>query len=810
MQRALRGKRRQRERHALTQLSQHHAPLLVDVHKDNNVSQQGEYSDGEHEEYSVSGDDTRNTMVYQIYDDDNDDDMHFHTNESTSIDYWQGEEEELVTTLKYLRNASKIKGNPSLFLHNSNIRSSNNDRAGALSRKATAYLLEKSSNSTAASAAKNNSSNRNSSYSSPTSTSITPSQSVLYDDNSGALVYAITRLPACYAAIKHALLQIKHAAPVDWYPKTMLDFGAGPGTSTWAAWEVWKERQESPMHVSAVEPSVAMSGLGYHVQEYMRDKALHQGRISSSASNHTPVVDGVDDVSTMDQLSSNGSMREEQKGIDTGGLLAGHRRDTTTTTTFPRIRWTSRLPLLSSSTTTSKHGKGNSKHRPKPTATKQHDLVVAAYVFSEIYDPSARKRVLSTLWESASQYLVIVEPGTPSGFSNIADARKHLLGLSKSENNDDNAIKNGALPSKSNVNDLHILAPCPHDGHCPLEHRKAWCHFVQKFERTDDQRRAKAFLSSIGIQSSSTSATSARAHQDERFSYVIFARGPRSTRRGGEDEDEDIRIAGAFKEHAPEVQEESQDSVVLQGSLRSVDVGIEKDGMRQNEEEEDGAVFTTHDDDSDDKEHGYNGDDDVTDKRLVAREIKALLQQSIASLPSEYAAIDDEDDEKSFLEDLDEEELYDLLQDMMHGNGMHGDGSSSGAKVKYSSTMHFDEDELYGIHTEDAEKKARTSSQSWSRIIRSPRKRSGHVLIDVCSAVDEHGESLGGGRGTILRQVVSKGASKTWVGGTAPYRLARRARWGDVWPMHYQRMLGGVTEAPAMSETEDGVDVGVL
>lgn len=50
--------------------------------------------------------------------------------------------------------------------------------------------------------------------------------------------------------------------------------------------------------------------------------------------------------------------------------------------------------------------------------------------------------------------------------------------------------------------------------------------------------------------------------------------------------------------------------------------------------------------------------------------------------------------------------------------------------------------------------------------------------------------------GLLLRQVVSKGSASRQLGGPAPYRLARRLRWGDLWPLHYQRWLRAM-EPPA-------------
>lgn len=85
---------------------------------------------------------------------------------------------------------------------------------------------------------------------------------------------------------------------------------------------------------------------------------------------------------------------------------------------------------------------------------------------------------------------------------------------------------------------------------------------------------------------------------------------------------------------------------------------------------------------------------------------------------------------------------------------------------------------------------ARLASGGWSRVIRTPRKRSGHVVLDLCSAAPpaEGGRQPGGGQrgGFLVRQVVSRAAARRDAGGTAAYRLARNLRWGDLWPLDYQ------------------------
>ena len=53
-----------------------------------------------------------------------------------------------------------------------------------------------------------------------------------------ALAYLVARLPATYAVAAAALEQVAQAAP-DFAPASLLDVGAGPGTASWAATEIW-------------------------------------------------------------------------------------------------------------------------------------------------------------------------------------------------------------------------------------------------------------------------------------------------------------------------------------------------------------------------------------------------------------------------------------------------------------------------------------------------------------------------------------------------------------------------------------------
>ena len=53
-----------------------------------------------------------------------------------------------------------------------------------------------------------------------------------------ALAYALARMPATYAAVTASLNAFVEIKP-DFTPQSLLDVGAGPGTATWAAAEMW-------------------------------------------------------------------------------------------------------------------------------------------------------------------------------------------------------------------------------------------------------------------------------------------------------------------------------------------------------------------------------------------------------------------------------------------------------------------------------------------------------------------------------------------------------------------------------------------
>jgi ribosomal protein RSM22 (predicted rRNA methylase) len=116
----------------------------------------------------------------------------------------------------------------------------------------------------------------------------------------------------------------------------------------------------------------------------------------------------------------------------------------------------------------------------------QADLVTAGYVLAELAEADAAKAARE-LWAVTRGMLVLVEPGTPSGFARIRAARAAL-------------IEAGG----------QVAAPCTHGAACPIT-GSDWCHFFQRLPRSRDHLIAKSAQVPF---------------EDEAYTYVAVSRLP--------------------------------------------------------------------------------------------------------------------------------------------------------------------------------------------------------------------------------------------------------------------------------------------
>ena len=86
----------------------------------------------------------------------------------------------------------------------------------------------------------------------------------------------------------------------------------------------------------------------------------------------------------------------------------------------------------------------------------------------------------------------------------------------------------------------------------------------------------------------------------------------------------------------------------------------------------------------------------------------------------------------------------------------------------------YEEEEQEGFFDEETEAKARAvvaaSQCLWSRVIRPPQKRRGHVIIETCEP-----------NGELEKRIVAKSHGTVFGIGKEGYRRARKTRLGDLW-----------------------------
>ena len=115
------------------------------------------------------------------------------------------------------------------------------------------------------------------------------------------------------------------------------------------------------------------------------------------------------------------------------------------------------------------------------------ELVTEGYMLGELAE-EMRLPVARKLWDACTQMLVLIEPGTPQGFANLAAVRRELAGL-------------GA----------HVAAPCPAGSCvCPMA-GEDWCHFAVRVQRTKLHKALKG---------------GDAPYEDEKFCYLALTRTP--------------------------------------------------------------------------------------------------------------------------------------------------------------------------------------------------------------------------------------------------------------------------------------------
>jgi len=112
------------------------------------------------------------------------------------------------------------------------------------------------------------------------------------------------------------------------------------------------------------------------------------------------------------------------------------------------------------------------------------DLVIASYVLNELSDEE-RMKAVDKIWNATNKIALIVEPGTPVGYSHIKKIREYLL-----------------------AKGAYVVSPCPHQDSCCLE-EDDWCHFTCRIQRSKLHKQLKE---------------GEVPYEDEKFAYLAISR----------------------------------------------------------------------------------------------------------------------------------------------------------------------------------------------------------------------------------------------------------------------------------------------
>ncbi|GJN89794.1 hypothetical protein Rhopal_002783-T1 [Rhodotorula paludigena] len=318
-----------------------------------------------------------------------------------------------------------------------------------------------------------------------------PTTSNSYDAVS-SLAYLAGLMPSVYAATLHVLDATKQRlqllatdedgqAGAPWSPDRLVDYGSGTGSAAWAFEDVW-----------GVETADGVA------REYV----------------------GLDPARSMVELSSGlfGALplRRTDDGVLSGAASSAR---------LDAKAYQLALPASASSLAKLQLSRKSSE--------RKRTIALAAFSLGELPTREKRKDLVRAMWDSGAELMIVIDRGTPAGSRLVIEAREQLLMYGRREVTRakgsvdvelDQELLDAGFEAVPEVNEdaevdpslgSFVMAPCPHDGGCPLHHStKSFCHFGQRVKTPAFLRNTKH---------------SSRGEEDSKFSYVVVRRGQRPT-----------------------------------------------------------------------------------------------------------------------------------------------------------------------------------------------------------------------------------------------------------------------------------------
>ena len=418
----------------------------------------------------------------------------------------------------------------------------------------------------------------------------------------------------------------------------------------------------------------------------------------------------------------------------------------------------------STSSSSSFDGRGGRKPKQRGSVsngsgTGSFDLALCTWTASELPHVASSMAMAAILWEKLAPngVLVMIEPGTPDGFSSIRAVRNMLLDCCPPDQrhaHEEDDDYGGSLGRQEGDEEAHIIAPCTHSDSCPME-RHQRNHLASK-----------------------------RGWEEE------FGADDYDGDDDDDDDDDDVEEADVeiqLETHSDwnDNKDDDDDSDLMNDAEPLSTLGASSVTSETDVFERGFCSFV----------HVIPGDNREKFSYLV-------VQKRIAG------AIPSESDLDKINNKFHGEKVADLLaativsgKESLKDEGMRkkkhvrevGDFRKQADLVQRASDL---EARFLNSGTDSLGLelvKGDTARSTFGRIVRAPLKRRGLIMVDYCSGAsggansaattdgegDEHSGS-GGKKGRIIRHKVSRRVSSRVAPGM--YAAARKARWGGLWP----------------------------
>jgi len=413
------------------------------------------------------------------------------------------------------------------------------------------------------------------------------------------------------------------------------------------------------------------------------------------------------------------------------------------------------------------------------------DLALVTYTMSELPSVPASLSMAAIVWEklALNGVAIFIEPGTPDGFNALRAVRNMLLECCPPDDRY-GPIETGD-EEWSAVEECHVIAPCTHNGTCPMERHKS------DFRKDKDLANASINLTDdfINIQNNSYELEDV-INEEELEETGEFD----NYEHYDNDDDDDIDYDNNFMNenvsnaYASNEEKEASQNTPSASTTNAFDSAfcsfvhaLPGGGRRRKGEKFTYLVVqkrSKYEQQSRKSDQNQNEAYDLLESFNVAE----LLAESIKSarkardeLTGSHLDMHSEINDNLSVKNNENNNIYWNIRNAELLN----------QAVDMENNFLESDDDPLGLEYLRGD----TNRSSWGRIVRAPIKRRGHVILDYCTSrknlrvndIDQHSKTdLTEDTGIIMRHRISRGESRRVAPGM--YVAARKARWGGFWP----------------------------